>query len=872
MLINNDKQNFRILFLMAIMLSALVSPARADNLLLNGSFETTAEQAAALIKREPPANVGVWELKYVTCHLGCGPGQRYSLPTGTASRPVPDGKYALTIGNSFDPGTAVQSFTTQVGQIYSVSLWAVNSASFEDGQGSVRIFGSQGDDLNEVFTVGFSEWKQFTFSFTAQAETSTIEIKNLGSGGKSSHDALIIDDVRVEIPSLNPTSISPSDGLNLQARARSSTPILSAPVCRLATDKPTCSTIVSVFNTTGKNACLWQLKPTFKILTCHGGTSQSWNYTTTIGALQQELVLTNHIGWPKPTKTGYNLGAKIASLTLLATQDRAFSEGLDGRNCELENGLTQCESLLYVQNTTGKNTCLWRLAPTFSVLSCVGGTVADWSHPILRLEAAGQSFALTTHIDWPAHTRSGFNSGTRIANRSLKAVPAQAADAAYLFMDSIEECKPDRQQYCYMSNTVVAREVVGHFSKLNVKNYMLPSAGEPLITLFGDAVKSAGARYYTQERWEIYVAQVDGIFNCKKYMTSRRAVFERLVDRHGTAFRGISLKDEPSTELFANQKRARDCIKGDVDKRIASLDVFLNLYPINANDNALEGGPSDENSTMSLKDMGYPSCNGREQFNLAHRTFYENNYVYEAAGLIKPDQLAFDLYLQDSRYLNCLPALIDMMHLTMTMIRDNADAVRAEPLNFLQTFTNLGFDRLVPSAPQMKWYSAWSFAHGIKRFGYFLSHNMRPMKDVTENYNGLLNAVNIPNPEVFDPVRETYNFIRIVQNELGNATYAGLTAPIFNLPRGGFVHWIPSSDVIAGSYQDANPQIRYVVLVKKPQNGQINGLVSLDKWYRKVEEYNFADKQWVPHAENRATHQVNYSLDALPLMLVRLTQ
>jgi hypothetical protein len=132
----------------------------------------------------------------------------------------PDGTQALNIGRSFDPGIITQSFTTVIGQVYDVSFWAINGAGYTDGQGTVRI-DSNINNLYAVFTNGNTEWQQFTYSFTATATTSTIQLRNLGNGGGSSHDAMIVDDIRVSAsaptetsaPTASPTQSPSANGL-----------------------------------------------------------------------------------------------------------------------------------------------------------------------------------------------------------------------------------------------------------------------------------------------------------------------------------------------------------------------------------------------------------------------------------------------------------------------------------------------------------------------------------------------------------------------------------------------------------------------------------------------------------------------------------
>lgn len=209
---NKVRLAFLTLLIVGLLGFAISSPASADpaNLLSDGSFEAPLVPGLYVPPLNGTTTLGAWTLYWVNCPLGCGSHQSYPLATGAG---FPDGTQALNIGRSFDPGIIAQSFTTVIGQEYDVSFWAINGAGFADGQGTVRIDGASGNRLYAVFTNGNTAWMQFSYSFTAADTTSTIQLRNLGSGGASSHDAMIVDDIRVTAPadSTPPVVTVPAD-------------------------------------------------------------------------------------------------------------------------------------------------------------------------------------------------------------------------------------------------------------------------------------------------------------------------------------------------------------------------------------------------------------------------------------------------------------------------------------------------------------------------------------------------------------------------------------------------------------------------------------------------------------------------------------
>lgn len=239
--------------------------AQSNNLVKDGSFEVDPTEAKDLINRVPPTNIGAWELDFVSCRYGCGAQQRYTIVENKAGGyKVPDGDFALNIGNSFNPGVARQVIFTTPNQQYTLSLHSVNGAGIDGGRGSVRIYNSKGNDLDKIFTNGFQSWKKFQYTFTATAAMSMIEFTNLGNGGVSSGSAMFIDDIRVEPIG---QQIRIADPKVKEAMRQSSA--LIGDNCVLVLPATSCTVRINVQNPELDRLCLWGMSP-LSLLTCHG--------------------------------------------------------------------------------------------------------------------------------------------------------------------------------------------------------------------------------------------------------------------------------------------------------------------------------------------------------------------------------------------------------------------------------------------------------------------------------------------------------------------------------------------------------------------------------------------------------------------------
>ena len=209
-----------------------------------------------------------------------------------------------------------------------------------------------------------------------------------------------------------------------------STPLVSAAAgslsgsdCQLQPGQSSCSSILSVNNPSGLKMCLWQTSPSLQIKACHGGITKNWPHDakqlTTRG---YTFKITTHSGnWPSHDQQGFNSGTVVDSLTIQALP--APTANLQGANCELMPGQSNCSSILSVSNPSGWNMCLWQTSPVLKIKACHGASTKNWNHNASELNTSGKRFELAAYKNqWPKHTREGFEDGIIVDTLNVKAV------------------------------------------------------------------------------------------------------------------------------------------------------------------------------------------------------------------------------------------------------------------------------------------------------------------------------------------------------------------------------------------------------------------------------------------------------------------
>ena len=119
---------------------AVVVPVRA-NLLTDGGFEVGIVNATSYWTYvSVGSSVGAWTVVGDTD----GTGMMYVPVWGV---PLLVGPETCHIGDSLLSGGVEQSFATEIGSQYQVSIWAINWPDMGNGTGSVRVYNGGGDDL-----------------------------------------------------------------------------------------------------------------------------------------------------------------------------------------------------------------------------------------------------------------------------------------------------------------------------------------------------------------------------------------------------------------------------------------------------------------------------------------------------------------------------------------------------------------------------------------------------------------------------------------------------------------------------------------------------------------------------------------------------
>ena len=213
------------------------------------------------------------------------------------------------------------------------------------------------------------------------------------------------------------------DSLNIKA-IPAPTASLKGANCQLMPGQSSCSSTLSVSNSSGWRMCLWQTAPSFKVLSCHGSSTKNWDYPADgINTSGKTFKLTAHYNkWPEYTQKGFNEGILVASLNVKAIAVAAPTGTLTGGDCQLLPGQNTCTSTLSVSNPSGWNMCLWQTAPSFQVKSCHGARTKSWEHPAKELNTSGKTYKLTAHYNkWPDYNQDGFNKGVLIDSINVKA-------------------------------------------------------------------------------------------------------------------------------------------------------------------------------------------------------------------------------------------------------------------------------------------------------------------------------------------------------------------------------------------------------------------------------------------------------------------
>ena len=181
--------------------------ADEENLLCEGGFEFGTVSIPEL---GPIGPLGCWS------NVGAQSGVWIGPAVENLEAPHIEGELFAHIGNSILDGGVEQSFGTNIGSEYQVSLWGLNWQGMGDGEATVRVYSDSGqDDLGAIFTAPESQadntldpytvWTQHIFTFVASSTTSTLEIMNCGNScsslcstlGSSCGHAMNIDDIRV---------------------------------------------------------------------------------------------------------------------------------------------------------------------------------------------------------------------------------------------------------------------------------------------------------------------------------------------------------------------------------------------------------------------------------------------------------------------------------------------------------------------------------------------------------------------------------------------------------------------------------------------------------------------------------------------------
>lgn len=249
------------------------------------------------------------------------------------------------------------------------------------------------------------------------------------------------------------------------------------------------------------------------------------------------------------------------------------------------------------------------------------------------------------------------------------------------------------------------------------------------------------------------------------------------------------------------------------------------------------------------------------------------NHVGAAASMIQPDHLSVDLYGFREAFLapprvdggvGCYYMLTDMMSKTFEIIREAAKSIGSEPIVFLQNYVNFKQDGWFPPKEYLHWYSSWSLAHGIKRFSYFISHDIKG-----KDFYGLLQRDNTVRPNVYYRAFYNYKYTAPIIEALSNADYLGFVGPDASDTHADSIISFKSNSVIAGEYEDTADDMHYIVLVKYNWEESIASTqVIFNQWFGLIEILNLKTGVWEP--QTAPLHNVIVPLEQWPVALIRV--
>lgn len=451
------------------------------------------------------------------------------------------------------------------------------------------------------------------------------------------------------------------------------------------------------------------------------------------------------------------------------------------------------------------------------------------------------------------------------------ATPTDVSAGSFVFLSPETACAANAQN-CITTNAAAAGTAVDALVRAGGAFFLLPSLDRFDPQVLESAIASRHKTFLSFEEWAFQAARSSGKFDCASYTANRIVPFLLpLKAAYPDAFYGFNLADEPGSSVHADLGQLRACLKQQ--PQFASMKIFVNLSPANANSAALTDYRSPNADILSPAEYGVDcSSNTIANRSLANMVIANYGaYVRSAINNIGPDILAFDNYPFTPAFDTCSAARELITSENMSNIAGIARTAGIASVAYLQNMrtppgvTPVRFDSAGFHA--LRWYSAWFFTFGGQGFANFLSHDASasvagiPMQ-------GMLSIDNTPR-DLLNEQQSTFGMNSQVQANLQGYPFQDFVAPWLGVNTGTVIGWLPSTDLMAGEYGTPAGGRVMLFIASRPITGTVGTTLGLNQWWAKIEQLDFNTGTW--KVVGTSTNAITVSLGDFPGALYRLS-
>ncbi|WP_186024730.1 hypothetical protein [Burkholderia gladioli] len=353
------------------------------------------------------------------------------------------------------------------------------------------------------------------------------------------------------------------------------------------------------------------------------------------------------------------------------------------------------------------------------------------------------------------------------------ATPTDVSAGSFVFLSPETACAANAQN-CITTNAAAAGAAVDALVQAGGAFFLLPSLDRFDPQMLESAIASRHKTFLSFEEWASQAARSSGKFDCASYAANRIVPFLLpLKAAYPDAFYGFNLADEPGSSVHADLGQLRACLKQQ--PAFASMKIFVNLGPANANSAALNDYRSPKADILSPAEYGV-DCSSNTIANRSLTNVVITNYgayVRSAIKNIGPDILAFDNYPFTPAFDTCSAARELITSENMSNIAGIASVAYLQNMRTPPGVTPVRFDSAGFHA--LRWYSAWFFTFGGQGLANFLSHDASasvagiPMQ-------GMLSIDNTPR-DLLNEQQSTFGMNSQVQANLQGYPFQDFVAP-----------------------------------------------------------------------------------------------